>query len=1045
MKKLTPQLTKPITFTACLFFALLANTLQAQVVTNYWDTNGSTPGSGGPSPSGNWEDMSWTTDPTGSSATGNWVEGNVPAFSAGSDATGAYTITANSDHIVAGVQAPTGAVTINGPGILTNADGMQVFIGTNLTINAALAGTGGFQSATNNNIYLNGANTFSGGCNLNGGNTYITNGNALGTGAISPTLGGASPTYSALYFNGGSPITLANNFAINTAYAGIVMPFSAATPVTLNGNWSLTQDLYLRAAPAAADVSTNVYLNGVISGNNDVFFSANTTKTYFVPSTNNTYTGKTTIGASGGAQTFLTVTNFNSYNGGTPPLSSSSLGYPTVDPIVDCGSGSGGAACGFDYFGPGETTDRGFNNINTPTGGMWLFADGTGPLVISGNITAVNSASARTLTLEGGSTALNTISGAITDGTSGGVISVTKDGTATWALTGANTFSGALTTQTGGKLVLGGTSVYTGNTTVSAGSTLMLAAANAIPYGSGKGNLVVSAGGTFDLAGFNCTVNGGANCAGTIDCTTEMATLTIGNNGTAQSATYSGVIQNTTPGVLNIAANCGGTLQLTASSGNTYSGYTAVSNAVLQITAENQLGATPGSLVANSIILDQNLGFNPVTGANANNYYLRLQTTASVNLSATRGIYLGNSAGYGGGVGCQSGKTLNVYGPISGPGGLWIGGGTAGAGIGSVFLYNTGNTYSGGTYIVGGNLSLGTNNVLPVGTPLFMGVSSSGSGTYFYMKGYSQTIGPLTGFGAANGPQIQLTGALTIKQTANTTFYGYITSSGGSLTLDPSSTGTLTLAAGGAANNYTGPTFINGGTLALSGTVTIGTSASITVGRGATFDVSGLTTAVTLGNSQTLNAGGTSGSSATIATASGKGLTLGTTSPLNFTAYDGTTVPLTITGAGSLAIAAGNPVTVTSTTQLNPGSHMLAQIGSGNTTAVTGTPASSVTVNGAGVVANTTTSLSISNAELYLNVVQNLAPVTQMSIGPGGGGNLTITYSGGSGSQFVLLQTNNVAAPLADWTRLQTNTATSGSFTITPGSDPAEFYRVKSE
>ena len=139
----------------------------------------------------------------------------------------------------------------------------------------------------------------------------------------------------------------------------------------------------------------------------------------------------------------------------------------------------------------------------------------------------------------------------------------------------------------------------------------------------------------------------------------------------------------------------------------------------------------------------------------------------------------------------------------------------------------------------------------------------------------------------------------------------------------------------------------------------------------------------------------------------------------------------------------GNAVTVTSTTQLALGSYKLVQIGSGNTTAVTGTPATSVTVNGSG--AGGTASLRVAGGELYLDIAPNLAPVTQMSIGPGSGGTFTISYSGGTGSQFVLLQTNNVTAPLINWKRLQTNTLSSGSFTIPPGSDPAEFYRVKSE
>lgn len=58
----------------------------------------------------------------------------------------------------------------------------------------------------------------------------------------------------------------------------------------------------------------------------------------------------------------------------------------------------------------------------------------------------------------------------------------------------------------------------------------------------------------------------------------------------------------------------------------------------------------------------------------------------------------------------------------------------------------------------------------------------------------------------------------------------------------------------------------------------------------------------------------------------------------------------------------------------------------------------------------------------------------------------TLSYGGGSGSQFVLLGTNNIAAPLANWTRIHTNSATPGSFTIPAvGSASPTFYRIKSE
>jgi autotransporter-associated beta strand protein len=58
----------------------------------------------------------------------------------------------------------------------------------------------------------------------------------------------------------------------------------------------------------------------------------------------------------------------------------------------------------------------------------------------------------------------------------------------------------------------------------------------------------------------------------------------------------------------------------------------------------------------------------------------------------------------------------------------------------------------------------------------------------------------------------------------------------------------------------------------------------------------------------------------------------------------------------------------------------------------------------------------------------------------------TLTYGGGAGSQFVLLGTNDITAPLTNWTRLATNSSTPGSFTIPAvGSASPTFYRIQSE
>jgi len=59
----------------------------------------------------------------------------------------------------------------------------------------------------------------------------------------------------------------------------------------------------------------------------------------------------------------------------------------------------------------------------------------------------------------------------------------------------------------------------------------------------------------------------------------------------------------------------------------------------------------------------------------------------------------------------------------------------------------------------------------------------------------------------------------------------------------------------------------------------------------------------------------------------------------------------------------------------------------------------------------------------------------------------SLSYTGGSGTQFVLLKSSDIAAPLSAWTRAATNTATPGSFTIPAvGTPPAPvFYSIVSE
>jgi autotransporter-associated beta strand protein len=80
----------------------------------------------------------------------------------------------------------------------------------------------------------------------------------------------------------------------------------------------------------------------------------------------------------------------------------------------------------------------------------------------------------------------------------------------------------------------------------------------------------------------------------------------------------------------------------------------------------------------------------------------------------------------------------------------------------------------------------------------------------------------------------------------------------------------------------------------------------------------------------------------------------------------------------------------------------------------------------------------------HLSVAQPVAPpLTATTITSVTATNLS--YTGGSGTHFVLLGTTNAAASMNTWSRLLTNPATPGSFTFPASGHAAMFYRVSSE
>lgn len=165
------------------------------------------------------------------------------------------------------------------------------------------------------------------------------------------------------------------------------------------------------------------------------------------------------------------------------------------------------------------------------------------------------------------------------------------------------------------------------------------------------------------------TVNGGVNI--------NAATLLVGGSG---NSLYAGVISGGN-GVQKVDA---GTVTLAGT--NTYTGTTNVTQGVLGISADSNLGTAPATPTTNSLILNGGT----------------LSASASFTLDANRGIVVGTgSAGSAGTIDVASAQTLIYNGIIANNGtGDQV---LRKTGAGTLILGGT-STYSGGTIITGGTV-----------------------------------------------------------------------------------------------------------------------------------------------------------------------------------------------------------------------------------------------------------------------------------------------------------------------------------------------------
>ena len=289
-----------------------------------------------------------------------------------------------------------------------------------------------------------------------------------------------------------------------------------------------------------------------------------------------------------------------------------------------------------------------------------------------------------------------------------------------------------------------------------------------------------------------------------------------------------------------------------------------------------------------------------------------------------------------------------------------------GSGPGTNARYDGGFTLNAGTIIVTGN------NALSSGSLSLNGGTLQSSGGLTYTSSSVSIGGDFTFAGSGNdvfGQTVSL-GASTRTITNGTTTAGATRTfsnaisggSGAGLTFTGAGASNSSIVLSGT-NNYTGDTTINGGKVSLGSAGSIANSPNIIIGGGGTFDVS-THSGLTLAAGQSLQGSGTA-TAGTIATAASNGLSTAPDSPLKFTAFNGT-APLTISGAGIVTLASGNPVTVNTTSALGAGDYTL--ISKGATGTVSGTVPTALTIGGSGLAAGMGGVLQITGSQLVLHV-----------------------------------------------------------------------------
>ena len=637
-----------------------------------------------------------------------------------------------------------------------------------------------------------------------------------------------------------------------------------------------------------------------------------------------------------------------------------------------------------------------------------------------------------------------------------------------YTLTGSGNITGGVTLSKSGSssVTLDVANTHTGGSQLLAG-TLNLKNAAALGDVSGTvtlsgGTLDNTSGGPLTLLNYpqawngNFTFNGSANLDMGVGTVVMSASRTVTVN--AGNLRVGGIISGSG---FNLVKSGAGTLTLDDAV-NLSLGSMTVSNGTLILSATNthvgDTRITAGSLIVSNTWALQKSALNLDPTDSGTWSFTTLTQAVLGSLKGSRALGLTNATGaalelrVGNKNTSSNGESYG--GTMSGPGALtkvgtgnWqLGAGGGGSG-----------TYAGDTTVIAGSLRVGASNVLPHGAGKGNLVVYA-PGAFDELDRSSIIVNGLFGDGFVNSSDRGGNGGLATftvgDNNATATFTGVIENTGsanpGVITLVKIGTGTQTLT---GVNTYSGTTTVNGGALLVNSPGSLPATA-VTVNSSGTFGGSG-----TINGSVTVNAGGTISAGdglGTLTLMAGLDMSAGGTNSWELGALKddldgtpGTDFDQIVMTGGAPVLGGSSAVSIhfTGTATAPNGSEPFWQT-THNWTIISASGATNafpVVKNGDFPVGYFSTSAQAGGVILTYTPGIRLTPVSSFSITQGPGSSLTLSYSGGAGTQFVLLQTNNVAAPLSLWTRIKTNSAASGTFTVTPGADPREFYSIKSE